>query len=474
MNRLLLATLVGLTLATAAAEAQDSLYALEVVVLEPESLRTAYEVGAATFGPQINYFSGEDIEGEIAPVGSPSNSTELACETVGQDLTGRVALVKRGGCLFVEKVRHVQAAGATAALIFNNVEPGGPADSFLVYMGSGSQPSDDIVIPSAFMRAAAGVPLRDASPGVVVRLQAPTRCYGPTTGIPDPTEPERYYPLAVGNAWEYAGSCYPPEWCGTENRRLDVLRDSLVDGERYLIMRDARYSTTDPTHPTSVSTTLVRFDADLARVARANGTVWRETPCPLDADSGVTLNNCDFYRSWEVVVSAGPVQIGNSTVQAVQKEYEGCYGGVADIDVTDRTYAADIGLVREFTSAEGGSHTDILVYARVGGQEYGSPVVWPVAGEPLPQTPVRTEIVAAYPNPFRERVVIAYRLAVPAELTLEVFDVLGRRVHSAALGPRPAGAHEVGVDGSALAPGLYVVRLTGEGVRLAQPLVRAR
>jgi hypothetical protein len=45
------------------------------------------------------------------------------------------------------------------------------------------------------------------------------------------------------------------------------------------------------------------------------------------------------------------------------------------------------------------------------------------------------------------------------EVTLAVYDVLGRRVRSLAEGPQRAGRHEVAFDASGLASGVYFVRL---------------
>ena len=65
----------------------------------------------------------------------------------------------------------------------------------------------------------------------------------------------------------------------------------------------------------------------------------------------------------------------------------------------------------------------------------------------------------AGPNPFRS--VTAVALVVPeavAEARVEVFDVVGRRVAALHAGPLGAGERRFVVEGSRLAPGVYVVR----------------
>ncbi len=83
-------------------------------------------------------------------------------------------------------------------------------------------------------------------------------------------------------------------------------------------------------------------------------------------------------------------------------------------------------------------------------------------GAPLEVTPFGLD--AGYPNPFSEATSLRYRLAERGPATLEVFDLLGRRVRVLADGVQRAGAHEVrwdglDADGRRVASGVYLVRL---------------
>ena len=70
--------------------------------------------------------------------------------------------------------------------------------------------------------------------------------------------------------------------------------------------------------------------------------------------------------------------------------------------------------------------------------------------------------MTAGPNPFRDRTTLRLALPAAADVTVEVYDVLGRLVLSEAVGRRPAGAAEVAVDGSALGAGTYVWRVRAD------------
>lgn len=64
-----------------------------------------------------------------------------------------------------------------------------------------------------------------------------------------------------------------------------------------------------------------------------------------------------------------------------------------------------------------------------------------------------------YPNPFNPVTQIAFTLPEHSEVTLEVFDMLGRRVALLVSESREAGRHEVSWDASRAASGVYVYRL---------------
>ncbi len=70
---------------------------------------------------------------------------------------------------------------------------------------------------------------------------------------------------------------------------------------------------------------------------------------------------------------------------------------------------------------------------------------------------------APYPNPFNSTVRIGYGLPQTAEVSLRVFDLLGREVASLVRGVKPAGRYEavwrgVSVDGRPVASGMYFVQ----------------
>jgi hypothetical protein len=65
-----------------------------------------------------------------------------------------------------------------------------------------------------------------------------------------------------------------------------------------------------------------------------------------------------------------------------------------------------------------------------------------------------------YPNPFNPNTTIEYELPKSSMVKLIVYDLLGREVSVLVNERRDAGVHEVNFDGSNLASGVYLCRLT--------------
>ena len=75
----------------------------------------------------------------------------------------------------------------------------------------------------------------------------------------------------------------------------------------------------------------------------------------------------------------------------------------------------------------------------------------------------------AYPNPTASSLTVPYTLARSGEVELAIYDVLGRRVVELATTRQLEGTHTATLNVSALAPGVYVVRLrAGDETRVAR------
>ena len=90
--------------------------------------------------------------------------------------------------------------------------------------------------------------------------------------------------------------------------------------------------------------------------------------------------------------------------------------------------------------------------------------------------PERFELGANYPNPFNPSTMIPYQLPVSMHVRLEVFNILGQRIATLVDGERPAGFHTASWDatdaaGEAMAAGVYLYRLSGDGVQATRSML---
>lgn len=91
-------------------------------------------------------------------------------------------------------------------------------------------------------------------------------------------------------------------------------------------------------------------------------------------------------------------------------------------------------------------------------------VVYSVANESLGEVPTEFDLDQNYPNPFNPRTSIGYRVPETSNVTLTLFDALGREIRVLASGTHQAGHYQIDLDGSTLTTGVYLYRLsTPEG-----------
>ncbi len=135
-------------------------------VSSPAAIVGNYSVGAASFGPPLSSpgITGTVVQG-LDPADAAGPTTFDACSplTNAAAVAGNIALVDRGTCGFVVKVKNAQNAGAVAVLVADNVA-GGPPTGL-----GGSDPT--ITIPSVRITLADGNAIKaQLGAGVVATL----------------------------------------------------------------------------------------------------------------------------------------------------------------------------------------------------------------------------------------------------------------------------------------------------------------
>lgn len=88
-----------------------------------------------------------------------------------------------------------------------------------------------------------------------------------------------------------------------------------------------------------------------------------------------------------------------------------------------------------------------------------------------PEKPARIALAQNYPNPFNPATDISYTLPASSDVTLAVYDMLGRRISVLVSEEVAAGSHTVRFDASGMASGVYIYRLETPGQVLTNKMV---
>lgn len=74
-------------------------------------------------------------------------------------------------------------------------------------------------------------------------------------------------------------------------------------------------------------------------------------------------------------------------------------------------------------------------------------------------TPARFKLAQNFPNPFNPNTIIRYHVAERADVRIELFDALGRKVAELESGVHSPGSYQINFDASHLSSGIYIYRL---------------
>jgi pullulanase/glycogen debranching enzyme len=78
------------------------------------------------------------------------------------------------------------------------------------------------------------------------------------------------------------------------------------------------------------------------------------------------------------------------------------------------------------------------------------------------EAPSQVRLKALYPNPARERATVQFAVPQAQDVSLKLYDTLGRHVRTVLAGEKQ-GRHEMRIDTSELSSGIYFLRFSTEG-----------
>ncbi len=261
-----------------------------------------------------------------------------------------------------------------------------------------------------------------------------------------------YFPLAVGNCWRFSG--------GMVSQVKDTLR---LQGQLYYLF-DAL--------PQIGQAAAVCFRDNKLMLASGETTqVWLDFSAPTGHKWTVYVPGSD--RGWTVTLEST-----SDTVTVPAGTFTNCYRFFFDFGCCDNSwaewYAPGVGPVKR-TLYGFAVLTSLLESAQVNGVDLPLPVPPPWRTE----HPSEFLLLPPQPNPFCQATFVSYVLPGAEQVTLVIYDLLGRRVRTVEEGRRAGGWHRVAWDGrddrGALLPsGQYLCVLTSRKHRQSQKVLLLR
>jgi photosystem II stability/assembly factor-like uncharacterized protein len=88
--------------------------------------------------------------------------------------------------------------------------------------------------------------------------------------------------------------------------------------------------------------------------------------------------------------------------------------------------------------------------------------------------PENISLLQNYPNPFNASTIITYDIPQPALISLDIYDLLGRKVESLFDGIQPSGEHSLIWNAGGLSSGVYFYKLTAGGFSETRKMILVR
>ncbi|XP_077573010.1 ER degradation-enhancing alpha-mannosidase-like protein 3 [Stigmatopora nigra] len=117
------------------------------IVSQPYFGRVVLTAGPAQFGADLSK-SATGVRGFLAVAKPYSGCSEISN---GEQVRGRIALLQRGQCMFAEKARHVQKAGAIGAIVVDDNLESSSDTAPLFQMAGDGRNTDDVALPLLFL-----------------------------------------------------------------------------------------------------------------------------------------------------------------------------------------------------------------------------------------------------------------------------------------------------------------------------------
>ncbi len=261
-----------------------------------------------------------------------------------------------------------------------------------------------------------------------------------------------YFPLQFGNWWTFS-----------ESNTEKIIDEIRINDTLYFKFDQYRH----------FPNLLLRMTSDNKLLLRDSTTeqVWLDFSAKIGDNWKVAAP--DGFSEWTV-----QLQSKTDTVTVPAGTFTNCYRFWFQFDGADNDwvewYAPGVGPVKRILYGIALFEYP-LTYAFVNGFYLPTKIDEP----PESSEPDQFYLYHNYPNPFNSATVIPFDLSNPGYVTLQIYDIMGRRVKTLLAEPKPAGHFEVQWDGrddlgDIAASGIYFCRLQAITKQSSETAVQVR
>ncbi|HEX7880726.1 MAG TPA: PA domain-containing protein [Candidatus Eisenbacteria bacterium] len=442
-----------------------------------------------------------NVTADLALIVDNTVPTSDGCETITNNLAGKIAVVDRGTCTFVIKVLAAQNAGAIGVIVCNNAA-GAPIE-----MG-GSDPA--ITIPAVMVSQADGNAIKaemlngpvNATIGTNLAALAGAdatghmKMYAPNPSVSGSStshwdvsvrpnvlmEPsinadldhttDITVHLLKDIGWGFnaapVAQCQDLHLLAANDCGAVDVAPSQVNNGSFDANGDVLTMTLTPAGPYAPGHNAVVFTvSDGCASSSCEADIFVECPVPVRlAAARVAWDGTEALLHWEVE---------DATDHAGFSVYRSAPGGETT-RLTDRLLSGQTRYdYRDRTAPAFGADYFIVELSRSGKETWHGPIALAPASAP----PATLTLARITPNPFLYQTRISYSLPKAGNTTVNVYDAQGRVVRHLVAGSQSSGDHQLTWDGSAdngsPAPaGIYFVKLVSGNAVQSQKVMLNR
>ncbi|MCX6157882.1 MAG: T9SS type A sorting domain-containing protein [Ignavibacteriae bacterium] len=275
----------------------------------------------------------------------------------------------------------------------------------------------------------------------------------------------KYMPLHVGDFWVYNGYTYqvpggPTYWI----EKLSVISSRAINNHIYCYLVSNRTPSYLP-----FKKEYLRVDSITGSSYKYDSTGWCSNyyfemlSDSLAAVYGDSIKNCGIGY-YKCIGNSKYFLFGDSITTINYYSHIGWGGG--SYSIYQISFSQNYGLSKYSNNSSGGGTFGSLSYTlkgcKINGILYGDTSTVSILNIST-ETPSKYSLSQNYPNPFNPSTVIRFQLSVAGDVSLRVYDVMGREVQTLVIERLQAGTYEVKFDGSMLMSGVYFYKMVTEG-----------